>query len=113
MDTATVAFYATHAPDVVRRYEAVDSPVARFFGTAFASGCRVLDVGAGSGRDLAALLSLGYDAYGAEPVEAMAAGAISSHPQLAGRIANVGLPVIEPTMGIKPSRRFELGNVAQ
>jgi SAM-dependent methyltransferase len=99
MDAATVGFYANHAPDVVRRYEAVGSPVVRFFGTAFASGCRVLDVGAGSGRDLAALISLGYDAYGAEPVEAMAAGAIGSHPQLAGRIANVGLPSIGEPFG--------------
>ena len=55
MNAATVAFYATHAPDVIQRYEAVDSPVVRFFAAAFAPGCRVLDVGAGSGRDLAAV----------------------------------------------------------
>lgn len=99
MDAATAEFYASHAQDVVRRYEAVASPVARYFATAFAAGCRVLDVGAGSGRDLAALLALGYDAYGAEPVEAMATGAISSHPQLGGRIAPAGLPAIGEPFG--------------
>ena len=99
MDAATAEFYASHAQDVVRRYEAVASPVARYFATAFASGCMVLDVGAGSGRDLAAPLALGYDAYGAEPVEAMATGAISSHPQLGGRIAPAGLPAIGEPFG--------------
>jgi SAM-dependent methyltransferase len=83
----------------------VASPVARFFGTAFASGCRVLDVGAGSGRDLAALLSLGYDAYGAEPMEAMAtalpaallAGSDGSLPSPTSQILPLPSPFSRPS----------------
>ncbi len=49
MDAATAEFYSRHASEVAVRYESVASPVARSFGTACASGSRVLDIGAGSG----------------------------------------------------------------
>ena len=49
MDDATAEFYARNAKDVVARYEAAASSIARYFGVAFAAGSRVLDVGAGSG----------------------------------------------------------------
>jgi len=77
----------------------VVSPVARCFRLAFPDGGRVLDVGAGSGRDLAELLALGYDAYGAEPVDEMAAAAVAHHPQLQGRIASAGLPALGEPFG--------------
>ena len=70
MDPQTLSYYVTHAAELARRYESVASPVARYFDVSFAAGSRVLDVGAGSGRDLAALRAAGYDAFGgwAQPV---------------------------------------------
>lgn len=50
MDAATADFYSSDAHDIVQRYESVPSRVARYFGTAFATGSRVLDMDAGSGR---------------------------------------------------------------
>jgi SAM-dependent methyltransferase len=99
LDPATVRFYRLNAEEVAGRYEAVVSPVARCFRLAFPEGGRVLDVGAGSGRDLAELIALGYDAYGAEPVDEMAAAAVLRHPQLQGRIASAGLPALGEPFG--------------
>lgn len=94
MDSQTAAFYQSQATAVAARYEAVASPVERYFATAFPAGCRVLDVGCGSGRDLACLLSQSYDGYGLEPSAALRECAIASHPELAGRIADGSLPHI-------------------
>ena len=99
MDPDTERYYRLNASDVAGRYEAVASPVARYFRLAFPECGRVLDVGAGSGRDLAELLALGYDASGTEPVDEMAAAAIACHPQLQGRIASAALPALGEPFG--------------
>ncbi|MDA8092855.1 MAG: methyltransferase domain-containing protein [Betaproteobacteria bacterium] len=99
MDTETAAYYATHAGEVAARYERVASPVERYFASAFPAGSRVLDVGCGSGRDLARLCALGYDAYGAEPVDDLRQEAIRHHPELGVRIVSGGLPDIGSPFG--------------
>ena len=92
LDTRTSAFYEFHASDVAARYEAVSSPVEPYFSAAFPAGSRVLDVGAGSGRDLARLHALGYDACGVEPSEGLRAQAVGLHPELAPRLVAGSLP---------------------
>lgn len=92
MDASTAHFYEANAQDVAARYESVGSPVAKYFPTAFAQGDRVLDIGAGSGRDLAHLLRCGYDAYGVEPSNGLRAAAEAAHPQLVGRLSGAALP---------------------
>ena len=92
MDPKTLAYYTENATEISRRYESVASPVERYFALAFTPGARVLDVGCGSGRDVARLLGGGYDAYGIDPVEALRHAAIAAHPELAGRICEGGLP---------------------
>lgn len=99
VDADTAAFYSLRASDVVARYEAVGSPVAPYLSVAFPRGCRVLDVGLGSGRDLALLLREGYDAYGVEPVDAMRAEAVHRHPELATRVCAGALPHVETPYG--------------
>ena len=99
MDASTVAYYAAHAREVAVRYEHVASPIEAFFASAFPAGCRVLDVGCGSGRDLARLRALGYDAFGVEPVNALCVEALRRHPELEGRIAEAGLPDIGTPFG--------------
>ena len=99
MDLPTLDYYGTHAAELADRYDSVDSPVARYFAVAFAAGARVLDVGAGSGRDLAALLAAGFDAYGVEPSAGLRQAAMQRHPELAGRLTEGVLPGLDAPSG--------------
>lgn len=92
MDAKTAEFYARNAAELAARYESAASPVEQYYPVAFAAGARVLDVGAGSGRDIAALLQAGYDGYGVEPSAGMREAAIAAHPELAGRLTDGALP---------------------
>ncbi len=85
----TTAFYDAWAADGP---EAERSAISRHFEAAFAPGARVLDVGCGKGRDVVALLDMGFDAHGVEPNDAMRAKALARDPRLAGRIAAAALP---------------------
>ena len=53
----TTAFYDDWA---VNGQESARSAISNHFASAFAPGARVLDVGCGTGRDLAVLLELGF-----------------------------------------------------
>lgn len=92
MDQQTVNYYEANAASVALRYESVESPVAHLFQLAFSNKARVLDIGCGSGRDLAALTSKGYDAYGLEPSYGLRLAAFESHPEICDRIADAALP---------------------
>jgi SAM-dependent methyltransferase len=87
----TTAFYDDWAAN---GREAERSALSHRFNSVFAPGARILDVGCGMGRDLAVLLSMGFDAHGVEPNAAMRERAIVIHPALAGRIADASLPDI-------------------
>ena len=92
----TTAFYDQWA---VVGEEAPRSAMSHRFEAAFASGARVLDVGCGKGRDVVALLDMGFDAYGVEPNDAMRARAIERDARLASRIASAALPALGQPFG--------------
>ena len=92
MDPRTFAFYDSQAQILAARYEAVPSPVEAYFPLAFDAGDRVLDIGCGSGRDVARLLARGYDAFGIEPAAGLRESAMVAHPELAGRLLEGALP---------------------
>lgn len=93
-DKQTQAFYCQHADSLFARYESVDSQIANYFPLSFPKGSKVLDVGAGSGRDLKTLLALDYDAYGVEPSEPLRQHAIQKTPGLSDRLYAGALPDI-------------------
>ena len=96
MDQQTVKYYDQQAVETATKYRAVDqSAWRRQFQDTFQAGGRVLDVGSGSGRDVALLLELGFDAYGTEPAEGMRLETVRAFPQLADRIFPFGLPLPE------------------
>jgi SAM-dependent methyltransferase len=98
-DERTAAFYRERAAELAARYETARPRLAERLAARLRSGARALDVGAGSGRDLAYLLSQGFDAYGVEPSPAILSEAVRRHPELAGRIAEGHLPDLGAPFG--------------
>ncbi len=92
MDKPSLDFYDENAALLADRYEQVESPFTAIFPLVFSKGSRVLDIGCGSGRDLALLLECGYDAYGLDAAAALSARAVEYHPELRGRIYRGSLP---------------------
>ena len=96
VDSQTINFYRKNAAEVARRYEQVASPIAGHAARVFSGGGRVLDVGCGSGRDLAFLLEQGYDAFGIDAAPELVELAQDLHPSLKGRISHGCLPGLSP-----------------
>lgn len=99
MDEATQGYYSAFASDVANRYEQSGTAVERRLRQAFGDGMRVLDIGAGSGRDMACLQSIGCDVYGLEPSEELRALALELHPGLYGRLESGSLPALGAPFG--------------
>lgn len=97
MDYQTVDFYRKNAAEVAKRYEKVASPIVGYAARVFPGGGRILDVGCGSGRDLALLVEQGYDAFGVDAAPELVALAQDLHPSLEGRISQGCLPGLSPS----------------
>jgi len=92
MDPATLRYYSQNAHQVAQRYEDVESPLASRFARVFPPGGRILDIGCGSGRDLAELHRQGYQAFGVDATREFVDLAQQAHPELAGKIGYGSLP---------------------
>ncbi len=86
MDVRTLNYYTAHANEVAQRYEATPSSLAARFCSAFAPGGRVLDIGCGSGRDLAELNRQGFQPFGIDGTSEFVELAQEYHPELRDRI---------------------------
>jgi SAM-dependent methyltransferase len=74
--------YADEAPELLKRYESISFAdhhrlVMHLIPTA---PSRVLDIGAGTGRDAAGFAALGHSVVAVEPTEELRSGAIRLHP---------------------------------
>jgi SAM-dependent methyltransferase len=92
MDPPTINFYRGNAKEVAERYESVVSDLSKHFSEAFNTGRKVLDIGCGSGRDLAVLHKLGYNIYGVDPTPQFVELAQDIHSELKNRIVQDALP---------------------
>ena len=101
MDSRTIRFYDENAESVFARYESVRSPVEKHFRLAFAPGTEILDIGAGSGRDLRELIREGYSAGGVEPSEPLRRRAIQRDPSLDTLLIDGSLPGLSARLNRK------------
>jgi SAM-dependent methyltransferase len=97
MDSATLRYYSQNAHAVAQRYEDVQSPLASHFVRIFPPGGRILDIGCGSGRDMAELNRQGFQAFGVDATPELVDLAQKAHPELTekighGRLPDLGLP---------------------
>lgn len=92
VDDLTHKFYNSKAAEVAKRYESVGGGVSELFPVLFRPGQSVLDIGAGSGRDMARLQALGIEAWGLEPSDELRAEAIRRHSELKDRLVAGALP---------------------
>jgi SAM-dependent methyltransferase len=99
MDINTVNYYSQNAQQVADRYEAVVSSLSEHFRVAYKPNSKLLDIGCGSGRDLAVLHKLGHQCYGIDPTPEFVEISQRVHPELSDRIAQGGLPEITPPFG--------------
>ncbi len=98
MDERTIKYYDDNAEKIYLRYEAAQSPIVRYLRLAFRPGAELLDIGAGSGRDLRVMIREGYEAYGAEPSDRLRSIAIAKDPSLAARLTSGSLPGLAPQL---------------
>ena len=95
MDQSTLKYYSDNAAQVAERYESVVSDLSAHFADSFSKGGKILDIGCGSGRDLAVLYRLGYDCYGVDPTPEFVAIAQQLHSELENRIFLGKLPDLQ------------------
>jgi SAM-dependent methyltransferase len=74
--------YAEEAPELLKRYESIafadtHRPVMHLIPQ---EPCRVLDIGAGTGRDAAGFAAMGHRVVAVEPTREMRLGAMALHP---------------------------------
>jgi SAM-dependent methyltransferase len=99
MDIETVNYYSKNAQTVAERYESVVSSLSESFGEAFKPQSRLLDIGCGSGRDLALLTSLRHECFGIDATPEFVTLSQSLHPELKGKVLQAALPNFEPPFG--------------
>lgn len=99
MDASTLRYYSQNAQTVAERYEGIKSPLADRFASVFKAGGRILDIGCGSGRDLAELARQGYQAYGIDATAELVNLAQQLHPELHGRVLQAALPDFDVPFG--------------
>jgi SAM-dependent methyltransferase len=92
MDSSTLDYYSAHAAQLAQRYEEVPSSLGPRFASSFPAGGRVLDIGCGSGRDLAELARQGFDPFGVDGTPEFVELAQQYHPELKGKVAHGLLP---------------------
>lgn len=91
-DDQTLSSYDSNAREFAERYENCSGGISEWFNVAFPKHCKVLDVEAGSGRDLAFLLKGGWETIGIELSDVLIEAALRCHPELQGRISQDSLP---------------------
>lgn len=94
--TSTINFYHKSADELITRYESADmSALHRTIVDHLGKSAKLLDIGFGSGRDLAFLKENGFDIWGADPSEKFVAHAQRRFPDISNHFFCTALPNLE------------------
>lgn len=94
MDSQTTEYYRTNALACTRRYEAADMTATHaLLGGLVRPGCRVLEIGGGSGRDSAFMASLGCRVTYTDGCEDMVLAGSEHHVSLRDRARVAAFPL--------------------
>jgi SAM-dependent methyltransferase len=99
VDERTARYYRERAAETFDRFDGAPSRVGAYLAGTFPPRSRVLDIGAGSGKDVRLLLAGGCDAYGIEPSDELRRLAIDRYPELSGRLSSGTLPDLSNPFG--------------
>jgi SAM-dependent methyltransferase len=99
------AGYANEAPGLLQRYESLDPlQVHAHWREWFPQApSRILDIGAGTGRDAAWFVSLGHTVIAVEPTKTLREGAIKLHPEPEITWLDDALPNLSATHALNKS----------
>lgn len=92
MDRKTAAAYNRHATELAAFYGTEPPPWLAGIGGLIPPGSRILDIGAGTGRDLHHLVRAGYDTWGTEPSRRLRREGRRIFPETAERLIKGALP---------------------
>lgn len=91
-DDRTSSYYSSKAKVLASKYSQADDLFSKLFVKYLSPGSKILDIGCGSGRDLANLNRSGFSISGADSSGNMIRVAVGKYPELAGKISLSGLP---------------------
>ncbi len=91
-DFKTAHYYSTKAAALAEEYAKGSPGYTRFSPKSSDKRLRLLDIGCGSGRDLAEFQSAGFDVIGTDISENMLAAAAEKYPSIEDNLFNTGLP---------------------
>nr|WP_320189895.1 class I SAM-dependent methyltransferase [uncultured Desulfobacter sp.] len=93
MGHSTLDYYNQNALNVALRYESADvTQLHEFLLSALKPGGRLLELGCGSGRDAAFMVSRGFKVLATDGCAPMVEQAKRHHPELTGHITHLNLP---------------------
>jgi protein-L-isoaspartate O-methyltransferase/5-methylcytosine-specific restriction endonuclease McrA len=94
-DKQTIDYYSDFSESVADRYESIT--VSPLLVQIIGKKETILDIGCGSGRDIAALHRMGHEVTGFDPSAAMIQSARRRHPEIAERLLIGSIPSSLPT----------------
>ncbi len=92
IDDRTNSYYSSKSFDLAGKYSKADDLFSKLFIKYLSTTSKILDIGCGSGRDIANLIKSGFTVTGADSSGKMISAAVGKYPELADKISLSGLP---------------------
>jgi len=93
MGHSTLNYYSQNSLKVAERYESADvTQLHEFLSSSLESGGRLLELGCGSGRDAAFMVSQGFNVLATDGSASMVEQAKLHHPELSAHVVHLKLP---------------------